>query len=122
MSRRKKASDAVVPTEKTLALSDKTGSREAFCISSYGVFQAISSLNPTSLREVFGDTNPAELREMAEQVDEFINDVYPDDNEGAIKDMAYKKQILLVMAEDNDQKSIVTENENGRFSGPEFSE
>lgn len=120
MSKDYDKSNEVVPADKTLAVSENTSSRDAFCISSYGAFQAISSLSPKSLREVFCDTNPAELREMADQVDEFVNDVYPEDNEGAIKDMAYKRQILLVMAEENDDLSIVTENDEGRFSGPDF--
>ena len=120
MSKDYNESESAVPSEKTLAVSENTTSRNAFCISSYGAYQAVSLLSPQSLREVFGDTNPAELREIADQVDEFVNDVYPEDNEGAIKDMAYKRQILLVMAQENDDLSVVTETNEGDFSTPEF--
>jgi hypothetical protein len=105
-----------VPSEKTLAMSDGSGSANAHCISSYGAFQAVSMLSPTGIREVFSDTNPRELIEIADGVDENIKDKMPFKDEAAVKDLAFKREVLLWMAEENSECDIVTENPDGRFS------
>lgn len=71
-----------------------------FTISSYGAFQAIDSLSPAYVREVFSDMPDNQLRDLADdlqnQVDDMAGD--PDSHEGAIKDLAHKRSILLDMA------------------------
>lgn len=108
--------------EKTLALSEGSGSANAYCISSYGAFQAVSMLSPNGIREVFCDTPEQELRKLAESVKETYEDwgADPDSFEGEIKDLAYKRQIILKLARSNREKDLTTMNEDGRFEN--FSE
>lgn len=74
-----------------------------FSLNSYGAFQAVDSLSPTYVREVFDGMPDEQLRDLAEDlqntIDDFAGD--PDSHEGAIKDLAHKRSILLDLADDN---------------------
>lgn len=107
----------VVPRQKTLALSDSMGSKNAFCISSYGAFQAVCMLSPKGIREVFSDTNPKELRELADSVNSSIRDKVPHESEGQIKHLAFKREVLTHMADENSEKQITIRDDDGRYNG-----
>jgi hypothetical protein len=96
----------VVPSQKTLALSESSNSKNAFCVSSYGAFQAVCMLSPKGIREVFCDTNPEELLEIADGVNDNIRDRVPHESEGHIKDLAFKREVLIHMAEENSEKPL----------------
>jgi len=99
---------------KVLALQDGTASDAAYCISSYGAFQAVCMLSPSGIKEVFCNTPPSELEEIAEMIEDTLQDYYPEDREGEIKDLAFKKQVVLKLAEDNSKKDAIVK-ENKKF-------
>jgi len=96
----------VVPSQKTLALAENMSSKNAFCVSSYGAYQAVCMLSPKGIREVFSDTNPEELLEIAEGVNSNIRDKAPFQSEGQITDLAFKREVLIHMAEENSEKPL----------------
>jgi len=118
MATGKLQSETGVPDEKTLALEAGSNSLNAYCLSSYGAFMAVCQLSPSGIREVFCQTNPAELEELADSVLENIREYRsePEKHEGEIKDLFYKREVLLSMAADNAEKKSVTPDESGKFT------
>lgn len=115
MTSENQSKKSVVPSDKTLSLSSGSGSANAYCIGSYGAFQAVNVLTPSDIREVFSETNPAELNELAECVGDHVGDLVPERHEGELKDLCYKREILLHMAEQNADKKVVEQGPDGRF-------
>lgn len=117
MATGKSQSETEVPDEKTLALSDGSNSLNAYCLSSYGAFMAVCQLSPSGIREVFCHSNPAELEELADSVLDNIKEhrSEPEKHEGEIKDLFYKREVLLSMAEDNAEANLVTGDDEGKF-------
>lgn len=93
---------------RQLALDENTASDWAYCISSYGAFQAVSSLSAQKIREVFCDSTPEDLKRLADSVEETYKDLAadPETHEGAIKDLAYKEAVLRNMAEENIEDKV----------------
>lgn len=114
--------DVVDNDTKTLALDSNTGSKNAICLSSYGAFMAVDMLSPSGIREVFSNTPPAELREVAGGVFNNIQDCDTHTQEGTIKDLAFKRQVLLDMAENNTDGNVVEAGDDGRFEGSDVTE
>lgn len=104
-----------VPAEKSLALAGKSGSKNAHCISGHGAYQATLQLSPSGIEKVFGHTNPRELLEIADMLKEQVRNRDPMEDEGPIKDLAFKRQVLIKLAEQNSEREIVTQNEDGRY-------
>jgi len=114
----KSESKTGVPDDKTLALEAGSNSLNAYCLSSYGAFMAVCQLSPSGIREVFCNTNPAELEELADSLLDNIRDYRsePEKHEGEIKDLFYKREVLLSMAADNAEKKSVTPDQEGKFT------
>jgi len=100
---------------KSLSLDDNSSSLNAFCISSYGAFQAVSMLSPGGIREVFCDTPPQELYELADALDESIQDLHPEEHEGEVKDLCFKREILKHIAQENEENKLTVRNSEGRY-------
>jgi len=106
--------------QKALALRDGSGSSHAYCVGSTGAFKIINHLSPQLVQEAFNNTPPSELREMASMLDEHIREVFDTSKEGQIKDLSFKRGLLLRMADDNSDKEVVTQSEDGTYEN--FSE
>ena len=105
---------------KTLALRDGSGSSHAYCVGSAGAFKIINHLSPQIIQEAFNNTPPSELREMALMLDDHIMETFDTSKEGQIKDLSFKRGLLLRMADDNSDKEVVTQSEDGTYEN--FSE
>jgi len=105
---------------KKLALDSKTGSKNAICLGSYGAFMAVDMLSPSGIREVFSSTPPAEIREIADGVINNIQDCDTHDQEATIKDLSFKHQVLLEIADNNEDKQLTEANEDGNFRSSDF--
>lgn len=107
-----------LPYGKVLALEEGSRSKNAYCLSSYGAFMAVCQLSPSGIREVFCNTHPGELLELAEAVEENMCEYRgaPEKHEGELKDLAFKREILLSMAADNRDKDFVSPDDKGHFN------
>jgi len=109
---------AELSSEKMLALGEGCGSSHAYCIGSAGAFIAINDLSPKSVKQVFTNTRPEELRELANMLDEHIKETFSESDEGQVKDLAYKREVLLRLADEHEDKEVVKKNNEGRYVNP----
>lgn len=105
-------------SEKMLALGEGCGSSHAYCIGSAGAFTAINDLSPKSVRQIFTNTRPEELRELANMLDEHIKETFSESDEGQVKDLTYKREVLLRLADEHEDKEVVEKNDEGRYVNP----
>jgi hypothetical protein len=70
-----------------------------FALDSYGTRKAIKSLPPECIREVFKGMPDNQVHDLVEDIQLTIDDLSadPESHEGAIKDLAHKRSILLDM-------------------------
>lgn len=101
--------------QKALAIGDKTTALNAYCLSSYGIYYMVDSLSPSAIKEVLSNTPPTELEMVASMLKDHMRDLDPCANEGEVKDLAYKREVILKMAGRNENKTVVEPDEDGKF-------
>lgn len=80
----------------------------SYSISSYGAFMLLSEADVTTINEVFGETDPDELRRLADSLSAKIVEMMGSGQKDQAKELAYKQYTLRHLAYENEDRFKVS--------------
>ena len=108
-----------IPPPKKLAVDGNRPPSGAVCVSLDGANTLIDRLDIEELADTLSNTPPEDIQKIIDCIEKQLAaiDVTNKENEYVASELAYKREVLLQIAQENDDKEVVTKNpEKGAYT------